>query len=123
MIYIWKILEGLVPNIGDTNGIRHTWCKRRGRECKPTAVKSSASKRIQTIRHASFAVNGPRLFNSLPKHIRNTKAKNKTTDAEKRKSVDEFKRGLDRYLAEVPDEPLIPGYTVYRRIESNIIVD
>ncbi len=30
LIYIWKILEGLVPNISDTNGIRHTWRKDEG---------------------------------------------------------------------------------------------
>ena len=36
---------------------------------------------------------------------------------------DAFKAALDRYLSSIPDEPLIPGYTVFRRCASNSLVD
>ena len=45
---------------------------------------------------------GPRLWNCLPKNVRNFKG-----------NQDDFKQILDQFLAEVPDEPkadsLIPG--------------
>ena len=37
-------------------------------------------------------------------------------------SVDEFKRRLDVYLQCVPDEPLIPGHTAFRTIDSNSVI-
>ena len=30
---------------------------------------------------------------------------------------------LDKYLEQVPDQPLIPGYTAYRQCESNSLID
>ena len=33
-----------------------------------------------------------------------------------------FKRALDKYLALVPDEPLLPSYTAFRRADTNSIV-
>ena len=68
---------------------------------------------VQTIRRNSFAVRGPNLFNSLPRHVRDLSGC----------KVDTFKNALDRYLASVPDQPLIPGMTQYRQIESNSIID
>ena len=49
----------------------------------------------------------------MPKHIRNIKGK----------SVDYFKTHLDAFLASVPDEPLIPGLTDMRRVDSNSVID
>jgi len=37
--------------------------------------------------------------------------------------VDSFKTELDKYLGSIPDEPHIPGYTLYRRAESNSIIN
>ena len=34
-----------------------------------------------------------------------------------------FKAKLDKYLASVPDEPQIPGYTSCRRADSNSLID
>ena len=56
---------------------------------------------------------GPQLFNILPADIRNLNSC----------SVDIFKRALDRFLTNVPDEPLIPGYTAMRRADSNSLLD
>ena len=64
-IYIWKIIEGISPNCG----IEVTTSERRGREAKVPQNKGSG--RISSIREASFQVHGPRLFNYLPKKLRN----------------------------------------------------
>ena len=112
-IHMWRILEGSAPNISSSNGITGQWNPRRGRTCKVPPVASSASHRIQTIRYASFAIKGPRIFNSLPMDLRNFTGG----------TVNEFKSKLDRHLRLVPDEPLIPGYTAFRTIDSNSLID
>ena len=113
-IYIWKILEGTVPNVGsDNNAITATWLARRGRECNIPKISTTAPTRIQNIHRASFTVNGPRIFNSLPQYIRDTTKCDKNV----------FKAHLDHYLQQVPDQPLIPGYTAYRMCDSNSLID
>ena len=113
-IYTWKILEGLVPNIAaDEASLTAKWHQRRGRSCVVPQVKPTASVRIQNIRRSSFAINGPRIFNCLPQHIRNTT----------KCDLSFFKARLDRFLRNVPDQPLIPGYTAYRQCDSNSLLD
>ena len=114
IIYTWKMLECLVPNISEGSAaLRSKWHPRRGRECSGPNVSSNASCRIQSVRRASFAVNGPCLFSSLPKNIRDTTGCDTSA----------FKSRLDCFLASVPDQPLIPGYTAYRQCESNSLYD
>ena len=91
IIYTWKVLEGMVPNCG----IEHTYSERRGRECKIPDLRGRQA--IQSLRDQSFQVTGPRLFNSLPRYIRNLKNKSK----------EEFKEKLDQFLASLPDQPKI----------------
>ena len=100
VIYTWKIMEGLTPNCGVK------WSQttdRNGRLCKIPHLKGRAS--VQTKRSQSFQVSGPRLFNAMPKEIRNSK----------NCSLEDFKILLDTYLEKVPDEPktqsLIPCAT------------
>ena len=76
--------------------------------------------KIQTLRENSFQVHAPKLFNSLPKQVRN---KSKC-------SVDDFKAVLDDFLASVPDEPNVSGteYTpgacdLYSARPSNSVID
>ena len=111
-IYTWRILEGHVPNF-DISKISSQWHPRRGRECLVPRVLGSAPSSVQRIRYNSLPIKGPRIFNSLPQSVRNI------TDCD----VDTFKTQLDRYLALVPDEPLIPGYTRYRSSHSNSLLD
>ena len=114
VLYIWKVLEGISPNISNgPSGITPKESERRGRECKVPNVRSSTSMRIQSIRRSSFGIKGPRLFNCLPKHIRDLR----------NMTVEKFKLQLDKFLSTLPDEPLIPGYTQYRRVNSNSILD
>ena len=112
VIYTWRIMEEQVPNF-DCTPIRTTDSERRGRMCVSPHMPSSAPHRIQTIRFASLTHKGPRLFNSLPRHIRDLKGC----------STDTFKHALDNYLVSVPDEPLLPSMTQYRRCESNSLYD
>ena len=100
VIYIWKIMEGLTPNCGVS------WSEsteRNGRVCKIPPLKGARS--VQTLRSQSFQVSGPRLFNSMPKNIRNMK----------KCSLEDFKMTLDTFLRNIPDEPktesLIPRAT------------
>ncbi|KAG1652806.1 hypothetical protein GQR58_026042 [Nymphon striatum] len=58
---------------------------------------------------SSLKVRGPMLFNIVPKKIRNMSGC----------KTDVLKRPLDKWLANIPDEPQIYGYTVMRRAESN----
>ena len=94
IIYIWKIIEGRVPNCGVT-ALEHP---RHGRLCIVPPIKNCAT-RVKTLRENSFQVQGPILFNSLPAHIRN----------KKKCSIDEFKLVLDKFLELIPDEPNVNG--------------
>ena len=113
-IYVWKILEGTVPNISDTaSSIKTKESERLGRSCHIPPIARSAPSHIKNIRETSFSVMGPRIFNCLPHHIRDLRGC----------STNEFKSKLDTFLRSVPDEPLIQGYTQYRRCDSNSLID
>ena len=108
-IYVWKVLEELVPNFG----LQSTYSIRRGRSCIVPAVKRTGSHRHQTIRFNSMGVLGPRLFNHLPACIRNMTGC----------SVDSFKSALDKHLATVPDQPRLPRLIRYCSKASNSILE
>ena len=94
IIYIWKIMNDLVPNCGIV------WSEageRRGRMCQ--VPKLMGSSKVQKLRLQSFQMSGPKLWNALPRSVRNLK----TNDLE------EFKQILDQFLCKVPDEPKCDG--------------
>ena len=95
IFYTWKMLEGLVPSCG----LDEVYSERRGREIRIPQVKGSG--KCQTIREGSFKIHGGKLFNSLPKYLRNlTKI-----------STNDFKASLDLHLQAIPDQPKFQGYT------------
>ena len=108
IIYVWKVLENMVPNINDK--IKPKLNDRRGRQCTIPTTKSAG--KIANIHRSSLTVHGAQLFNIMPKHIRDT------TNV----PVKKFKQILDAYLAQIPDQPLIIGYTALKQAESNSIV-
>ena len=112
IIYTWKVLEGLVPNLS-SNPIQERSSDRRGRSCVEKPINRHTSVKIQSLRSNSFAVMGPRLFNIMPKFIRDTSGV----------TVDVFKHRLDKYLSSIPDEPQVRGYTAMRQAETNSILD
>ena len=111
-IYIWRILELQVPDFTQQNQITENCSpinSRNGRLCRIPHVKSTATCKVKTLLHASLAINGCQIFNSLPKYIRNLTGC----------TTEQFKKHLDEVLEKIPDEPKIPGYVA----ESNRILD
>ena len=98
IIYTWKIIENLVPNVGNIMSYRNP---RQGRKCNIPLVQRGP---WQKTVYSSFKMQGPRLFNALPSYLRNLSGCTK----------DKFKDELDKYLFRIPDEPLMPGYTAMR---------
>jgi len=101
IIYTWKILENLVPNINQSDGLRPVFQPRLGRSCFVKARITGTSVALQSIRHNFLSTRGPILFNSLPKELRNLSGC----------PVLEFKKKLDKFLVFVPDEPSVLGAT------------
>ena len=111
IIYVWKILEGMVPNLSCRSKITTKTSLRYGRICCIPPLATSTNK-LQNLRNGSFCINGPKLFNCLPSHIRNLKGI----------ELPEFKKKLDKFLRTVADEPLSQGYTAGRRAASNSLL-
>ena len=93
IIYIWKILEGLAPNCGIELAPEN---ERLGRRLKIPTLKSGGRQAIQSLREQTLQINGARLFNIMPRSIREMKVHQQ-----------EFKEALDTYLSSVPDHPKI----------------
>ena len=113
IIYTWKILGEIVPNLtSERNRIKSTTSLRFGRKCVIPPVPKHATSGVKSLREASFCIQGARLFNVLPMEIRNI------SNVE----LSVFKTKLDEFLRTIPDEPLSPGYTDARQAESNSLL-
>ena len=95
IIYVWKIVEGMVPNISKPKLCSYS--ERRGRSCIISHVNAGRS---GTLAYNSFRGCAIRLFNSLPKLI------SCITSC----SIYSFKHLLDTYLTNIVDHPCIPGF-------------
>ena len=112
IIYLWKIIEGFAPNL-KVNKICTKFSNRRGRSCLlPKLKRRECSAKTTTLRESSFGIHAPKLFNCLPKHIRDITSV----------SVDTFKLHLDRTLTNIPDQPSVTGYSGQRAAASNSII-
>ena len=107
ILYTFKIMFGLVPN----PGICWFDSPRRGRLLQ-APVLDNKHRYGQTLKYHSFFCVSSRIFNCLPKDIRNMNCK-----------MEQVKQNLDRFLRKVPDEPRLSGYTCYSRSASNSIQD
>ena len=105
-------MEKLAPNLA-ANRINTKISERRGRYCLIPKIAKHCSARVKTLREHSFSIHAPKLFNSMPKHIRDI------SDV----SVDTFKYHLDKLLATIPDEPSVPGYAKQRAANTNSLLD
>lgn len=94
-IYMWKIVENIVPNLQPH--IETNTSQRRGRSCIISNVERG---RIGSLTYGSFRWKGSRIFNSLPSKLRNIS----------QCGVEVFKRELDYYLKTVPDNPCVPNW-------------
>ena len=71
---------------------------RRGRLVAVASYLSLALAAVRRAMEASLSVQGARLFNIIPRHLRDTSTG----------TVDQFKAGLDSWLSTIPDQPTIP---------------
>ena len=108
IIYVYKSLTGKA-----INNLNISWKDnpRRGRSCELQRPHSRASTRVKTLKENSFSIRGPKLFNTLPRNIR---------DSEEL-SLEQFKSKLDKFLQTIPDQPKLPHY--HLRALSNSIID
>ena len=98
IMYVWKVLEKLVPDVGLTE----TNNPRRGRLCFVQHTQAS-TQGVKTLIHHSFSHNGACLFNCAPRSLRELRNIAPNT----------FKHHLDKWLASIVDHPPTPGYTNY----------
>ena len=107
VIFMWKIAQGLVK------GYEAQFTSvygRRGRIAIPNVIVSSAPALVRKARLSSIGVKGAKIFNLLPADIRNSDVVN----------VDSFKKMLDEFLSQIPDQPTTPG--MGRAAESNSLL-
>ena len=111
ILYTFKIIFSVVPNPGIE------WCNtttRRGRLITIQKVNPSICKAGSTLKFNSFIFVCARLFNCLPKDIRNFNPIGNN-------SMDLLKSKLDGFLRMVPDEPRLDGYAGFSKSTSNTI--
>ena len=72
---------------------------RRGWYAVPKIIDQGAPSSVRKAREGSLAVKGAALFNICPRGPRDM-----ASDPQ-----DRFKQNLDAWLAEIPDQPTIPG--------------
>ena len=111
IIYIWKVLEGKIVAPQSEDIIPYN-SPRFGRLCTKFQLTANSCKN-KTRQHNSISRFGSRLFDALPRYIRDCTG---TT-------MDTFKAKLDKYLLTLPDEPNIPGYKMSIAAGSNSIPD
>ena len=87
-------MENKVPNCGIELAKEN---KRLGRRCAIPALQKNGRKAIQTLREQTLQIEGARLFNCLPKKLRDIHL------------MEDFKEQLDQWLATVPDQPRMAG--------------
>ena len=96
-IYVYKMLNGLVPNIGLCVN-DNTPCTRSEISLIPCKIGAKSAK-IKTKQKNSILNCGVRIYNALPIEIRSISD-----------DLISFKTELDLFLSKVPDQPAVPGF-------------
>ena len=100
ILYVFKIVMKLVPNFAaDRFKISTYVSDRRGTYCRIPSINTKAKAGMKTMIDISFAVRGPRLFNMMPRRLRNFQG-----------SLEILKAKSDNYLNTVPDKPYLANY-------------
>ena len=102
ILYVWKILENHVPNIGieGNDAFRKLHSERNGVSVKTPLYRTSIPSKVWKLREGSLQYHGAKLFNCLPKEIRGLTGC----------SLHKFKQSLDAFLSTIQDKPLLQGY-------------
>ena len=104
---LWKISQGLTEGLS----VDWQWSDRRGRYAIPASIHRSAPSCVKKARERTLFVHGARLFNILPKSLRN----------ENCGDFELFKNHLDLFLSRIPDQPSVAGLT--RAAQTNSLLD
>ena len=111
IIFIYKIMTKEYPNPGfDLSTISIN--PRTGIKMAPK-LNLNAPTWVRTARGSSFFNRAPKLFNILPRELRDPKILAEPNG-------DEFKKKLDKYLITVPDQPKTEG--LFRPALTNSIL-
>ena len=108
IMYVFKILHGLVPNCGLT----FHESQRTGIRAVVPLLKTGLSNHVKKLKENSFNYVAPMLFNILPNDMRRIYI---CTDPFKT-----FKLDLDALLSTVPDQPTVAGLSRSARTNSLI---
>ena len=103
IIYVWKILESIVPNLDIPITCYNS--NRRGRLCATSHVGIG---HLFILVYPSFRFRDIRLINGMPKQIRDLSC-----------SVSSFKCQLDKYLGTIPDTPCITNHMYDNSLENS----
>ena len=101
----------MVPNIDGTMGHKIKTRKHRRHGTQSVVQYPTNGNPAQSLQENAITVFGPRLYNSLPKYLR---------DIESVKT-ERFKFELDKFLERIPDEPKMQNYVTASG--SNSILD
>ena len=105
IVFLWKLSQGLVKGYNAS----FSYNERRGNQMILAPLKNSAPASVKKAREASLQVKGAKLFNLIPKELRDGGI-----------NVDRLKADLDDWLKTIPDEPTSPGRQ--RAAESNSLL-
>ena len=106
IIFVWKIAQQLVKGY-DLEFVHNP---RRGRLAAVNPLDHHAPPAVKRARESSLKVKGSKLFNVIPKVLRDMNG-----------TVDQFKAGLDKWLSSIPDQPTVPGRQ--RAAQTNSLLD
>ena len=107
IIFVWKIAQQLVQGYN----MDFVQNPRRGRLALVHQASPQASPpAVKRAREASLQVRGSKLFNLIPKELRDMSG-----------TVLQFKARLDKWLASVPDQPTVSGRQ--RAAQTNSLLD
>ena len=106
IIFAWKLAQQLV------HGYRLDFVQnpRRGRIAVVHTVPQQAPTAVKKAREGSLQVKGAKLFNSIPKELRDMAG-----------TVPQFKARLDKWLSTIPDQPTCSGRQ--RGAQTNSLLD
>ena len=99
IIHLWKIHQEMIQNdlkLQFYQTLRHGWkCKRQ--------KLPQRERHLSTIKCNSFSSRAAALFNIVPKNVKESK------------TLETFKKKLDKFLSYIPDTPPVPGYVTINR--------
>ena len=93
---MWKIKNNIVPNNIE---VKYTDNDRLGARAVIPSLKKSSYVKAQSLYDNSFAVKGAKLWNILPKYVK------------EQNTLQGFKTSLNKFLDDITDQPPIFGYT------------